>query len=87
MGSTVTQVVVLLSKGFTKLVIISFVIAAPISYYGMSTWLEGFAYRIDINLWTVLIGGVAALVIAWLTISYQSFKAAKANPASSLRSE
>ncbi|MEQ9210127.1 MAG: FtsX-like permease family protein, partial [Pseudomonadales bacterium] len=59
MGSTVTQVVVLLSKGFTRLVLISFVIAAPISYYGMSNWLEGFAYRIDINLWTVLIGGVA----------------------------
>ncbi|MEQ9592551.1 MAG: FtsX-like permease family protein, partial [Cyclobacteriaceae bacterium] len=87
MGSTVTQVVVLLSKGFTRLVIISFLIAAPLSYYGMSTWLEGFAYRIDINLWTVLIGGVTALVIAWLTISYQSFKAAKANPAQSLRSE
>lgn len=87
MGSTVTQVVVLLSKGFTKLVIISFVIAAPISYYGMSTWLEDFAYRIDINLWTILVGGVSALVIAWITISYQSFKAAKANPAQSLRSD
>ncbi|MEQ8303023.1 MAG: FtsX-like permease family protein [Cyclobacteriaceae bacterium] len=87
MGSNVTQVVVLLSRGFTKLVIISFLIAAPLSYYGMSIWLEGFAYRIDINLWTVLIAGVTALVIAWLTISYQSFKAAKANPAQSLRSE
>jgi putative ABC transport system permease protein len=87
MGSSVTQVVVLLSKGFTKLVIISFLIAGPISYYGMSTWLEGFAYRIDINLWTIFVGGVSALVIAWLTISYQSFKAARANPARSLRSE
>ncbi len=87
MGSSVTQVVVLLSKGFTKLVIISFLIASPISYYGMSTWLEAFAYRIDINLWTIFVGGISALVIAWLTISYQSFKAARANPASSLKSE
>ena len=87
MGSTVSQVVLLLSSGFTKLVLISFVIAAPLSYYAMSSWLESFAYRIDINLLTVVAGGIASLIVSWLTIGYQSYKAARANPASSLRSE
>jgi len=87
MGSTVSQVVILLSSGFTRLVIFSFLIAAPLAYYGMSNWLQSFAYRIDINAWTVLVGGLAALILAWLTISYQSYKAARANPAKSLRAE
>lgn len=87
MGSTVSQVVFLLSKGFTRLVIISFLIAAPLAYYGMNNWLQSFAYRIDISLLTVMLGGIAALILSWLTISYQSYKAARANPTQSLRSE
>lgn len=87
MGSSVSQVVLLLSGGFTKLVMISFIIAAPLSYYTMSMWLESFAYRIDISLLTVLAGGTAALIVSWLTIGYQSYLAARANPAHSLRSE
>lgn len=87
MGSSVSQIVLLLSGGFTKLVVISFIIAAPISYYAMSNWLESFAFRIDINLLTLLVGGIVALMVRWITISFQSYKAARANPANSLKSE
>lgn len=87
MGSSVSQVVMLLSGSFTKLVIISFILAAPLAYFAMNNWLQTFAYRVDIKASTVLVGGVSALVLSWLTISYQSYKAAKANPARSLRSE
>ena len=87
MGSSVAQVVVMLSGGFTRLVAVSFILAAPLAYFGMGHWLQTFAYRVEVTPLTVMSGGGAALVLSWLTISYQSFKAARANPAKSLRSE
>jgi putative ABC transport system permease protein len=66
---------------------IATVIAVPLSWYGMSRWLEGFAYHVSID-WTIfLIAFFAALFIAWLTVSFESIKAATANPVKSLRSE
>ena len=87
MGASSSQVIVLLSGSFTRLVLISFLVAAPIAYYGMSQWLQGFAYRIDIGVMTLLLGGASALLVAWATISLQALKAAKSSPVSSLRSE
>jgi len=87
MGATVPQVMVMLSTSFTRLVIIAFLVGTPIAYYGMHRWLEGFAYRIDIGFVSLLAGGIAALLISWFTISFQAFKAARANPVGSLRSE
>ena len=87
MGATVSQVLMLLSKDFAKLVIISFIIAIPVTWYGMNKWLEGFAYRVDFDFLAVLISGGLAIAIAILTISFQSLKAATGNPVKSLRSE
>ncbi|MEM9833904.1 MAG: ABC transporter permease [Bacteroidota bacterium] len=87
LGASVTSVVVLLSKDFTKLVLISFGLAIPLAYFVMHSWLKGFAFRISIGPGTFVLAGVSALVIAWLTVSWQSVKAASANPVKSLRSE
>ena len=87
MGATVPQIVLLLSKEFTTLVGIAFVVAAPAAYFAMHRWLEEFAYRVDLSWPIFLIAGLAALAIAWLTVSYQSIKASVANPVESLRYE
>lgn len=87
LGSSVGNVVVLLSKDFTKLVLIAFFLAVPLSWWMMDTWLKGFAYRIDLGANSFIIAGVLALGIAWLTVSYQSIKAAIVNPVKSLKSE
>lgn len=87
MGASVFSLSLLLSKEFTKLVIISFVPAAILAWYISDTWLNGFAYRVDISPVVFILSGVGAIVIAWLTVSYQSIKAATANPVNSLRYE
>ncbi len=87
MGASVRSIVLLLSKGFTRLVLIAFVIAIPLAYWAMQTWLSDFAYRIEISAWPFLLAGGVALLIAWLTISYQSIKAALSNPVDALRDE
>jgi putative ABC transport system permease protein len=87
LGATVSAVVILLSKDFTKLILIAFVLAVPIGWYMMSQWLEGFAFRTTISVWTFFLAGGIALLISWLTVSYQSIKAAVRNPVKSLRSE
>ncbi len=87
MGASATNITLLLSKDFTKLVIIAFGIAIPVAYSVMQQWLEGFAYRTDISPWVFLLAGAGALLIAWLTVSWQSIKAALANPVDSLRNE
>jgi putative ABC transport system permease protein len=79
--------VALLSKDFLKLVAVAFVIAAPIAYLVMSRWLEDFAYRIEISWWIFLTAGLAALLIALLTVSYQAIRAALTDPVKSLRYE
>jgi len=90
MGSSVGEIITLLSKDFARLVIISFVIAVPLVYLGMNKWLEGFAYKVNIaSVYPVviLIAGIISIVIAFLTVSYHSIKAAITNPVDSLRYE
>ena len=87
MGASVPSVVVLLSKEFTKLVLISIVLAVPAVIFLMRWWLENFAYKTDIGVLSFVIGGFAALSISWLTVSYQSIRAAIANPTKALRYE
>jgi putative ABC transport system permease protein len=80
-------VLILLSKDFTKLVFIAFVLATPVAWWMMTVWLSGFAYRIEMGLGSFVLAGSVALLIAWLTVSYQSIKAAIVNPVKSLRSQ
>jgi putative ABC transport system permease protein len=87
MGASVTSVVFLLSKDFTKLILIAFLAATPLSWYVMNNWLQGFAYRIDLGPGVFAMAGLTALLISWITVSYQSIKAAIVNPVKSLRSE
>ena len=87
LGASVSSVVGLLSKEFLVLVIIAALIAFPLGWWAMNKWLEDFAYRIHIEWWVFPVAGVAALVIALLTVSFQAIKAAIANPVKSLRTE
>ena len=87
LGASILQITTLLSKDFLKLVMIAFVIASPIAYYFMDKWLADFAYRITISWWIFALAGVSAVLIALITVSWQSVKAAVANPVKSLRSE
>ncbi len=87
LGASVPNVVSLLSKEFTKLVLISNIYAWPMPYFVMNQWLQSFAYRTKIGIWAFLLSAVLALVIAVVTVSYQSIKAAMANPADALHYE
>jgi ABC-type antimicrobial peptide transport system permease subunit len=86
-GASLPRIVFLLSKEYLALVLISIGIALPIAWLGMHRWLDEFAYRVDIRADIFVITGFAALAITLITISYQSVRAASANPAESLRSE
>jgi putative ABC transport system permease protein len=87
LGASVTSVTKMLSKDFVKLVFISCIIAFPLSYWAMNTWLQGYAYRIHIRGWIFLAAGIVAVLIAVITVSYQAIKAAMANPVKSLRTK
>jgi len=87
LGSSVSGIVFLLSKEFTKWVLIANIIAWPVAYYFMNNWLKDFAYRINMNFWIFIISGVLALLIALLTVSIHAVRAATANPVKSLRYE
>ena len=87
LGASVAGITVLLSKDFVKLVAISFVIAAPLAYWSMSKWLMDFTYRVDISWWVFILAGCLSIMTVLLTISYQSIKAASANPVENLRTE
>jgi putative ABC transport system permease protein len=88
LGASVQGVVVLLSMDFAKMILLSFIMAVPVAWYVMENWwLQNFAYRINISIWIFLIAGLAAFLIAWFTVSFQSIKAAMQNPVRSLRSE
>ncbi|HKK42374.1 MAG TPA: FtsX-like permease family protein, partial [Bacteroidales bacterium] len=86
-GASVANIVFLFSKEFILLIVIAFVIAAPIAWYYMNNWLQDFAYHVNISGWIFVASWAVALVIALATISYQAVKAALANPADSLSSE
>jgi len=87
LGATVGNIVGMLSKDFLKLVIIASLIAFPVAWWLMNKWLQDFAYRINIQWWVFILAGCIALTVAAITISFQSIKAALANPVKSLRSE
>jgi putative ABC transport system permease protein len=87
LGASVTSVTVLLSKDFAKLVAIATIIGIPIAWFAMNKWLQDFAYRISIEWWMFLLSGCTAILIALITVSFQSIKAAIANPVKSLRTE
>lgn len=87
LGATTSGIVALLSKDILKLVVVSILIASPLAYFAMDNWLQDFSYRIDIGWWVFGLAGVIAIIIAITTVSFQSIKAAMANPIESLRSE
>ncbi len=87
LGATTAGIVGLLSKDFLKLVLIALVIASPLAYFFMEKWLQDFAYRIDIQWTAFALAGLVAVGVAFLTVSFQSVKAALADPVKSLRSE
>lgn len=87
LGASVSNIVVLLSKDFVKLVFIAIIIASPVAYYFMQKWLQGFAFRINIGWITFFIAAAAAILVALITVSFQAIKAAITNPVKSLRSE
>jgi putative ABC transport system permease protein len=87
LGASVGNVVTLLSKDFLVLVFIASILAFPVAWWAMNQWLRDFAYRIDISIWVFLVSGIAALLIALLTVSFKAIKAAIANPVKSLRTE
>jgi putative ABC transport system permease protein len=87
LGASVQGITTLLSGDFIKLVLLAILIASPIAWWGMNKWLQDFAYQIDISWWIFAAAGLGAILIALLTVSFQSIKAALANPVKSLRSE
>jgi ABC-type antimicrobial peptide transport system permease subunit len=87
LGASVTGITGLLTKDFMILVLLSALIAFPVAWWAMTKWLQGYAYRIDINWWVFVLAGATAMLIALVTISFQSVKAALSNPVKSLRTE
>lgn len=87
LGASVPGIVGLLAKDFLKLVIIALLIGAPVAWYFMRQWLDGFAYRIEIEPWIFIVAGILAIAIAFITVSSQSIRAALVNPVRSLRSQ
>ncbi|MFD2519355.1 FtsX-like permease family protein [Emticicia soli] len=87
LGASVVSITTLLSLDFLKLVAVAIVVAVPIAYYFMAEWLQGFAYRVSIEWWVFAATGIALILIALLTISFQAIKAALVNPVKSLKSE
>ncbi len=87
LGASLTDIVVLLSKGFATLVVVAFVVAVPLAYLAMDRWLQNYAYRIEISWPIFLIAGLSVFLVALLTVSYQAIKAALTDPVESLRYE
>jgi len=87
LGASLSQIIGLFAKDFLQLVLIAFLIAGPLGWYAMNSWLRDFAYRVSISWWIFGLSGAVALLIALLTVSHQALRAATANPVTSLRSE
>jgi putative ABC transport system permease protein len=85
LGASVSGIVLMLSKDFGKLVLIAFVLAAPLAWLGIDWWLKDYTYKTEIGIGLYVLSGIAAFVIAWITMSFQSFKAASNDPVKSLR--
>ena len=87
LGASVSSIVLLLSKEFGRLIIIAFIIAIPFAWYSVDWWLKGYVYKAQIGAMVYMIAGLIAFLIAWLTMGYQSIKAASSNPIDALKSE
>jgi putative ABC transport system permease protein len=87
LGASVSSLFALLSRDYLLLVCVAFVVASPLAYWAMHSWLQNFAYHTDIKWWMFAVAGISALLIALLTVSFQALRAATANPVRSLRSE
>ncbi len=87
LGSSVPEILGLLSRDFLVLIMVSMIISIPVSWFSMNRWLEGFAYRINISWWLFAVAGIIIVLVAFASISYQTLKAANANPVKSLKSE
>jgi putative ABC transport system permease protein len=87
LGASVFHIIYLLSTGFTRLILVSVVIAVPLSIVAINRWLETFAYHIGVSWVVFLLAALAALAVAWVTVSYESVRAATANPVKALRAE
>jgi len=87
LGASVSGIVSLLTTDFLKLILIAFVIAVPVGYYIMDQWLQGFAYQTTLSVFVFILAGVVSFAIAWLTVGFESFRAAISNPVNSLKSE
>ena len=87
LGASVGGIILLLSKEFTRLVLLAFLLSLPAAYFAMNAWLDGFAYRIAVPMSVFVLAGVLSLIIAWLTVSYQAAKAALTDPAVALKYE
>ena len=86
-GATISQILSLMNKNFLKWVMLAFLIAVPISWYAIKTWLQNFAYKTTMSWCIFALAGMTALIIALLTVSWQSFRVARENPVNSLREE
>jgi putative ABC transport system permease protein len=87
LGASVRGITTMLSMDFVKLVFLAIVIASPIAWWGMNKWLQDFAYKVPVSWWIFALAGVASILIALITVSFQSVKAALMNPVKSLKSE
>ncbi len=87
MGASVGQVMILLSKDFSLLIVVAFAIAMPLGWYFAEGWLQEFANRIDISVWMVAVSGMISIAVAAATISYQAFSAARENPVNAMRGD
>jgi ABC-type antimicrobial peptide transport system permease subunit len=87
LGASAFEIVRMLSGDFTKMVIVAIILALPISYFFAQSWLESFAYRTDLEWWFFAGAGTIAILIAWMTIGFQTFKAAQVNPSECLKNE
>jgi putative ABC transport system permease protein len=87
LGASIKDVIILVTKDLSLLILIAFIVSIPLSIFGMNKWLETFAYRITPGIGTYLTAGIVSIIIGWITISYQSYRAAKTNPVNVLRDE
>ena len=86
-GATITQIIMLLSKDFLKLLVFAFLIAVPLAWWGAYKWLQNFAYKTTVSWWVFVAGGAVMFIMALLVLIVRTFKAASANPVESLRTE
>lgn len=87
LGASVSSIILLLSKEFGRLIIVAFVLSAPIAWFAVNWWLKNYIYKVEVGIMVYVLAGGFAFLIAWITMGYQSIKAATSNPVQSLRSE